>query len=458
MNNFTNKKFLFHFILLAVLGFAAQPMSVFYFESLDYIVLTIVISVVLFSANYLVIPYLLLIFLSNGVSTNLGINIISQVQVLALIMFVLKVDKSYVNIFVRKSGYLIFLFILFFIVNLVSILRLPHSTNSDLIPFLGSYFRIFTILLFALSVYTRTKNMDKKAFLFYLLLITSSIFGMSINYFVNALNFGDINQLDYTNLRISLLFDPNYGSIVNGFMLALISLILFTIRIKNYQKILLIMLGALAVISIVYAGSRTALFAAVAGILSVYLIHLKKSYKYLLIPFLIATLIINYLPFNIFERIIDVQTGFETARKLAFLNALNIFKQNIIFGAGSQYYLSSFSIIASVGAHNTFLEYAAQGGLLLLSIFLLILLILYKRIRKMRLINPLIFNTYLILLITFIVAANGLSFGTNDFAVIFLVVLFGVITSYKYRLESINKKHTKITNNVIQYESANSKY
>jgi O-antigen ligase len=294
-------------------------------------------------------------------------------------------------------------------------------------PVIGVYIKLFSLLIYSSLLAYQEEGYDSTDTVFILL---SGITGISLNYSFNLFS-GDkiISYNDFMGLRTEGFLDPNYIAIITS-----ASLIYFCTNIFYKRYIILSSAGAIIVfISLLSTGSRTGLFSFLSGFAITILLSINSMFskkKAFIIAGLIIMLsifssiiILNKLPSPIKQRFTKIKEGYSEARELCYINAINFIKKEPLTGNGKEYYLNENSII-SAGAHNTFLNMFAEGGILFFLVFVLMIFYLFKFIvgiwthpEK---------EIFMASLIIFCIASLGLTIAIGDFVFATFITIFSI--------------------------------
>ena len=305
---------------------------------------------------------------------------------------------------VRFKNYVI----IFFIYNIYIILN--SITSIDPFLSLESSLFYFRYLFFVLGVIYIIEN--KKYFIFYFsrslyISLIIIIIDSYVQFFTGANILGNV-QVDFTKaFRMSGAFG-NYDLVLGRWLAHLLPLAFALLsmqkKIKKYEIIIsLIMLVAIDVLVFI-SGERTAfLMLTISTILIIFFI---RRFKFLrLVTFCLSILIITFITASIpevKERNIDYtlsQMGvnkdriysFSPEHERYFITALNMFKDNPIFGHGTKTYrivcknkkYSAGPGSCSTHPHNTYMQLLAETGIVgIVPIILIFASICYKYFRQ----------------------------------------------------------------------------
>jgi hypothetical protein len=178
----------------------------------------------------------------------------------------------------------------------------------------------------------------------------------------------------------SIAGDPNY--IGSGCAISIL-LALPLLRSKQYRLITGSVIFFL-IVCMFWTGSRTAILGFIAGALGgtlIYTVRMDSSNRLTSIIFIILMAVIVWgalLPQPYQERLLDMNYK-QSTRYDVLWGGWNEFLRNPWSGGGARYYLGSeFKGKSRLGAHNSIVETAAEGGIPFLAAHLLVLLMLVK--------------------------------------------------------------------------------
>lgn len=193
-----------------------------------------------------------------------------------------------------------------------------------------------------------------------------------------------------------VFFDPNYYSLYCIALLPGLIAVTFAVKNKPELKVFFYLSISLMVLSLLYAQSRGA-FITLPFIAGVYLLQFgSKAAKRLSFPFLIVVVLVQALPqyaVRIWD-IGDTQTyysGTGAARIEAWIAGIRMFLENPLFGVGFGQYANNTPLyvldvtmreISGLVAHNSYIEIAAETGILGLILFVLLMYYMVRNYSK----------------------------------------------------------------------------
>jgi hypothetical protein len=216
--------------------------------------------------------------------------------------------------------------------------------------------------------------------------------------------------------RSSGLTDPNYAAV--GAVMALLFLCATSELTGKHMKLSLLFLPATFIFSLL-SGSRTGFFSALFG--SVILLYGKHN-KLLLAGVLslggVFFVMKGFAPV-LYDRFTQLETdsrsgsGLMEVRAEAFSNAWTSFLQHPLIGSGRDTY--RFASVSAVGAHNSFLAYLAEGGILYGAAFVLFLWYLLTVTSACNRRWPVAGHAGTAILCAYAVGSNGVYFNCIDY-------------------------------------------
>lgn len=435
--NKTELKEKLNFLYLILLGFISEPSNYLKVQNIGCLFLVgITILIVFFSKDIkLILSHLILLCVASAwlgdfvpVLPIPGGNYATLISLLAFFFYIIRFKQ---NVLLNKGSSFLWGLILFSLWVIVDIVANVNSQFPlEWIPLIGSYFRIFTIMLYAshLGFIERYKEDSY----YTLLLLISGVWGISLNYVSNLFTGNLESYDDLMTLRNMLYFDPNYTAVVSGAVF-LIFFILFSQKRDKYFSIIGMIFSLLTMIA---AGSRTAIIGTAVPLM---IIGTRKIFAFVLLVLSFTLFLYTYsseIPAPIVERFTKVQEGYEDSRESVFVNAIYFISKEPIWGNGKKYYMGSDSIIEG-GAHNTYLEILAEGGLVYFTILMLFIVFTYFKIKNLVFAKEKEF--YLGIHILYIISSLGVSYSLGDF---FFIIYFSIIVFAFYKYPNIKHENS----------------
>lgn len=408
-------------IYLTLVGFLATPKNIFSLQDLAISLLILTaLYYILFTRNVrLILAHIIIITATTAwmgdflpVAMRSGLNFSVIISVISIITYFIKFKTFMLSKITKNLKITIFILILYLIFDIYS--NVISVYPNEWRPIIGSYLKTFSILLYAnhLGILEKFNGSIDTIFL-----LLSGIWGISLNYAFKLLSGNVVDATDISGLRDAGAFDPNFLAVITSAVL-----LLFTINLINKRNIKYSGVGAiLSLIAILGSGSRTALISFGVGLIIVLfynanLMFNKKSG--IIIAIVIITGIFGFeqfikiMPQLLVERFTNVKKGYEDAREMSYLNALKFIQKEPIIGNGKSYYKKNESIIAA-GAHNTFLNMFAEGGIFFIIIFLIYILRTYLIFKKIQVLPNK--SLFMGILFVYIIANLGLTLNLGDF-------------------------------------------
>ena len=255
---------------------------------------------------------------------------------------------------------------------------------------------------------------------------------------------------NYENFRPSgILGDPNYTALN---LLTMIPVAYFLFKDATERKFKIFAVGSLALYlgALGLSQSRGG-FIGFAIELVLILMVLKFRVKTLLVLGGIAVIVVNLLPVNIMSRLNPDEAGVKVStdsRYELLVTGINMFKSNLLFGVGpgkfkqnSDFY--NVKITKKQIAHNSYLELAAELGIMGFALFLLIArrtLLDLKKLRELVLDEPqlmAIITGLRIGVVGYLVSAFFLS---AEFEKIIWLLIFASAAATKFVLEAADEE------------------
>lgn len=211
--------------------------------------------------------------------------------------------------------------------------------------------------------------------------VVASIYGLYQYYFLN-----------YPRIK-SFSFSLTFGNLI-AVMIIFLTIFIFWGHLNKKNRIILFLLNILFSLNLVFAQSRGAWLAFIAGVFVLGLIKSRKLIIFFLIILAILFLVLPPQYTNRFKSSFDISYDLENNRSNAYriamwVTALNILKDNPIVGLGYDNYRTPLSDIYKIEAiksedfihvHNTFLQFAAELGLIGLFSFLYLIYFTSRKI------------------------------------------------------------------------------
>ena len=211
---------------------------------------------------------------------------------------------------------------------------------------------------------------------------------------------------------------------------------------QNIGKISILVLIILVQLFFAFlTGSRGPILAAMLGVIAVILIHVRfrLSYLILILGFivLLMILILSFVPLDIANRLLSRDTAGQTTtllRVMTNLDALQVFWQNKIFGAG----LGSFNMFYLKYPHNILTESLAEFGIIGFSILVTIIFtgfIYLVRISK-KIPHSSFFLILALYIASFVNANLSGHIGSNFYLFLSLGMIVAAYSSLCHRIEN----------------------
>lgn len=289
-----------------------------------------------------------------------------------------------------KINWVLFLFLLTVILSNLVAYDHARSIKSTL-----RLLRNVSLYIFVINLIRTEKSFYPVLWVLVLSGTLSALYGLYAYFFDHSL-------LDPTDLVLRVrgtMNDPNEfaGAMIVRMMIAVG---LFRAVSKRNQKVFLLVVILILAYSIFLSGSRGGILGLSAAVLA-YTLTSRAKARWLIVGSLIIIAGITLMPLTLKERIGLVETsanvGNNLNRRITYLYlGKEIIKENPILGVGidgfaSTYAQSEYRFLSSSSsgriAHNTYLEIATGGGLLGLTVFLIMLGYAYVKVWKISRIN-----------------------------------------------------------------------
>jgi hypothetical protein len=231
---------------------------------------------------------------------------------------------------------------------------------------------------------------------------------------------GNIEQARST----SLLGDPNVLALLWS-MGAALAISLIRIRGRFWKMVALGSFPLMA-LGVVSAGSRTGAIVFCAGLLA--WVCARPRFGLILLPVAggLAVWLFLAAPAALQTRLLDLN-AFERSRGGAFKSGADTFLQNPWIGMGRNYHLKDTST-AVLGAHNSILEAAATGGVIYLFAYTgFLVYLVVVTLGEFRRRNSLLTEANLVVVVMYLVGAQGLSMAGLSGGEPILIILGGVM-------------------------------
>ncbi|HEC80202.1 MAG TPA: O-antigen ligase family protein [Firmicutes bacterium] len=334
--------------------------------------------------------------------------------------------------FVSPWIWTIFLFILtvFTISNINA--PYPNFTKIDMMKWFQ--FMVFTFLLINIA-----DSVKKINYIFEVYVITTAIDIIYILY----------SQQFETRFG-AFAFDPNYLAAITCIAFAYISSRMPIIK-DNLRRLLYVILLIFIPAIIIFTQSRSG-FIVLCSIIFLYLIRVRKNWKYLLIVTLIMLIFMTTLPEKYTSRVLGFfskgkkELKEEPRYKLTMV-AIDIFKKNPLFGGGSGAYWYEFGTKYCYemygkkkfkAVHNEYLKLLSENGLFgFLSVVILIFYSFSKIVKLLRKIkyedNPEFYLSLYNVFVLFVVSYFVLNLLFSGFNILFISLVFCMENIYENR-------------------------
>lgn len=300
-------------------------------------------------------------------------------QVFSLIMVFLSFIYFCVFIYngiymkMNKSRYLLILFLLL----QCSTFFVSKNYISDIIRlvFNGIYFLIISI-----NIDSNRKDANKifkiTSLLIFTVIIISFImyfFNLSIN--INSNIYGKLLEAEYYKSFVGITVNSNTIGILSSFLIIFSIHLLINKERLVYINYFYIVTG---IASLVLSGSRGAILMFLIYIIMIFILSNKRYLKLAISIFAIASIgiIIYYLNKSNIDAI-------STGRSILWENAINIIKENKVFGVGTTSFVDimkensrvSLPGIEAGGLHNIYIQIALCNGLIAFFVFIIFIII-----------------------------------------------------------------------------------
>ena len=424
-------------------------------------------------------------FMVFGVPLSLPVLIIIPIIIIAIFIILFLLAKKN-NFFKINKVLPIFIFALIMIIYMGLLIFLKDNTHlysdpltyQDL-PSLND--RIFSFLTFTLgvfvllSLYLLFKNTTNIRKLITILLIAISLYSLS------SIIYSLITEIDLYKLMIEdgSVFDKTYEIGIHSFYkignvyghtiyIGIVSLILLSIYIKKYW---ISLLSIPYVPFLYFSASRAAILGTLIlyGCFILYLIfclhknHKKLFYTFASLLLILVTLAILDMTVFHFIKIGDADKKYGLAdffvkffnewkeKRLNILEDIyskaNIFDYVFGFGYGIQFIVPrTYGYIYYL--HNTFLEYLATGGIFYSLSILILFIISFIKLIKIRKYNPSLLAFFIILIL------SQIGYGFFESIPVFPVQFFGIVFSiYFFLIPNLEYDYYKGINYKFKYFS-----
>ncbi|OGR15116.1 MAG: hypothetical protein A2341_06395 [Deltaproteobacteria bacterium RIFOXYB12_FULL_58_9] len=292
--------------------------------------------------------------------------------------------------------------------DLVAVMRGYES--PDFVALGGHYVRFFAVVACMWEAGRRLLWEDSLVIVF-AALTSLSLVGVVVGtdtYGVSPSTLGELSMA-----RSSSIADPNMATVpLTMWITFFLSSQLFT-KMRG-AKIWMPVGIAVAGIAMLLSASRTAFLSLVVGLVAMVFLSGRKrmgsAVALLAGSFLLAALTVIPKPFQ--ERLLGSSAFGMNTRNYVFENALSAIFDAPILGSGRDTYFKASHAEVHLGAHNTFLQILADGGIVSAMVFVVLLVVLFctcLRFRRLGARGPV--QVYPVVFIVYVVAANGLTIG-----------------------------------------------
>lgn len=289
------------------------------------------------------------------------------------IFYILSILYAFAVLFNAPQKRIYFPALVLFFISLLSIFLI---LNSDLSITVNFFISLSSPLIVSIFFYKKTISENKINFIFLvysILFITDGIFRI-----LNP-ETSNIEKLESLGIAFqiykvnSIMYsDSNYVGLEALF---LFSIYLYIQRFLSKESKIRKVISILFLISILLTFSRSSIFCAILAILFT-LLQGNKTTKCLLILILILTApILTIFIYNYFMSDISFNSKFHILNS-AFLYLERASFDEIIMGYG----LGNSVLHLGIGAHNLFLTFLLESGLLFFLVFLIFLIFLIKKL------------------------------------------------------------------------------
>ena len=315
-----------------------------------------------FISNFL--TYTLGIALGTAWMTSIRIDYIgiSEILFLIIFLFLFKFHGLFFFKSERRLTQLLKYFCIFFFIVLIPLNTLDHIHGNQPVYIPLYIICFFLIFLLERSLNNRTINLELVVTIFLFITITA----IFVNYLIIELFFTETFILN-KNFTITLSNNPNQLSL---YLVCLLFLLSF------YKKKFFIFLPAIVLAGILIDSRafQVSLYSIIISVTVFYLIKKINNYKIIyfllfcsLISFVLLIILNDQILNFIFEN--DSRGGSVLTRVMLLKNALIVIKQSPFIGNGIGAFSGRDAPFMGIEAHNTFLDFSMQFGIIFALIF-----------------------------------------------------------------------------------------
>lgn len=378
-----------------------------------------------------------------------GVKIAFLVSFILAVMLYIRENKGRISSFFTQYLNFDYIFFIFFIFSAFISTIFSKDFKHSFEVFTERYIyyfivfeigRSFVVSKVVSQVINKSLGINVFDFLKYVFIIAGLLMGLGG--VVDYLRFHPVRLFSVFGHEIQFLMLPLY--II--YLLPVVYCFMFDDSALK-QKIFTILTFILLFICMVFTGTRAAWISGIVSILFVSLLINKKLFKYFFLCFIIfLSFVYLFMP----NRITDCGSYF--IRKDIMQAALNIFKDNVFFGAGPGLYeilVGKYTTYSKennifLHAHNTYLEVLAELGFFGFLAFISIFINFYTRVISnfLKLKNSLNKSLYIGLLasnfgsLVFAFFGSIILVGFHDAPLFWLI--FGLIFGFYQRLKNKN--------------------
>ena len=313
---------------------------------------------------------------------------------------------------IRENANFPWAFLLFFIF-FISWIFLSYFWSQDqaaTFNIIGYYLRQNIPIVFFLILFIKSEQQISSLMKAYLLGGLVSIVGI-----FTAFLLGMTYEMAFTVRYSAIGFDPNDLALSIGLGIPMAWSIISAGK-RKAMDLLYFLYIPLCIAAVFLTGSRGAFVSVLIAILIIPLINFKQSFwlKVLLVFTLVATvyLSIYFLPPELFERFCgiprELESGSLAQRSYIWQAGWNVFQEHPIFGVGAGAFYSSVNKFfgGMIVSHNAFISILTEEGIVGFIFFVLMLVGLITRIKKMPVLQR---NIWFVIIFIWMVGASSLT-------------------------------------------------
>lgn len=392
---------------------------------------TLKINIHLFIYFFLsILPTLILGLLKINTYTNYLIWISDVIIILLLSLYCI-----FHKFTLKKNSLLLSsIFMIIIIVQLFDYLvALSKNMISPLYMILPFTYFLHFFCIFNIIANIEVKNISFDSFFKLFLLFV--VFSCFYNIFINFNNFNNILNFNNKYLGFSSFFNHRNGF---GQLLFVGVVVNYYLLLKNKKSRLYFLSFLLIIINLLLSFSRTSIFVTCLFFVFNFVQNIFQSKNYKKIFFtafiiIVLLLIICYVLNNdnimrfLNYYVLRSEDGLSGRDNIWYLSLSRLRSFYIFTGYGigtSSYILSEFNL---TNAHNTIIELLLSGGIVLFSFYLLIYLIIIRRIKKIKdIMLKRIYISFFICFLTYTMFEKVILFSTGYAPLMFTIFICAI--------------------------------